>query len=403
MLRDAQPAAQVRPRALRWQYKLFWLVFLLEFLNPFYDFLYYIANINIVFLFKIPLLLLVAISGVYHLQHGLIITTESRIFIVFGAIALMKGVILNQRFDSHFLTHIYTAAMPVLAISFGAHFARDFDARARAFLSRILTAAFYLSSIAVLFYLYFYYVSESIGYFGYGSHLPLIAAFLLPQRKYFKYVFALALVAFSGKRATTIALLGVTALYLFPNFSLGGFFRLRPRRLVVALLIAGAGYLSFQYLAEHGYLRRFAALANYDFSDDTAMFLASGGRWTELQGVARRLGDDLGAWIFGAGMGAHYFVNIPLPSPYREEMHYAHFSPVGYVLVYGVVFTVLLYASMFRTIVRRLVFRRTFFYLAFASLFASSFFGATLFVDPKPWFFYGVLTSLGRVKHVRPL
>lgn len=396
------PAEKAVPR-LRWQYKLFWLVFLLEFLNPFYDFLYYIANINIVYLFKLPLLSLVGICALYHFQHRLLLTFESKLFLVFGAIAFLMGILVNRRFDSHLLTHIYTAVMPVLAMSFGGHFARDFDARAKAFLSRIMTAAFYLSSAAVLLYLYFYYVSEQIGYFGFGSLLPFVAAFLLAKRLYLKYLIALVLVVFSGKRASTISILGVTVFYLLPRFAMRRKFRFSPKRILAGLLIAAVAYVSFQYLQSNGYLRRFEQLAAYDFSDDTAMFLASGGRWTEMQGVAQRLGDSVLPWMFGAGMGAHFTVNIPLPFPYTEEMHYAHFSPMGYVLVYGVVFTALLYFNIFRTVLKRLAFRRTFFYLAFVSLFAASFFGATLFVDPKPWFFYGVVKSLLRVRHTTPL
>lgn len=397
----AAPAERTAP--LRWQYKLFWLVFLVEFINPFYDFLYYIANVNIVFLFKIPLLAMVGICAVHHLQHRLLLTFESKLFLLFGAVALVTGIVVNRHFDSHMLTHIYTAVMPVLAISFGGHFARDFDARAKAFLSRIMTAAFYLSSIAVLLYLYFYYVSEQIGYFGFGSLLPFVAAFLLAKRRYLKYLIALVLVVFSGKRASTISILGVTVLYLLPRFNIRRQLRLSPKRLVAGFVIVAVAYLSFQYLQSNGYLRRFEQLGAYDFSDDTAMFVASGGRWTEMQGVARRLGDGLLPWMFGAGMGAHFTVNIPLPFPYTEEMHYVHFSPMGYVLVYGAIFTVLLYASIFRTILRRLAFRQTFFFLAFASLFAGSFFGATLFVDPKPWFFFGVVKSLLRVRHTTPL
>lgn len=400
---DEPVTAERAAARLRWQYKLFWLVFLAEFVNPFYDFLYYIANIDIVFLFKIPLLALVAICGVFHLQYRLIVTGETLLFIVFGTFALVYGAIVNARFDSHFLTHMYTAVMPVLAMSFGGHFARDFDRRAKIFLSRVMTAAFYLSSTAVVLYLYFYYASEQIGYFGFGSLLPFVAAFLLAQRRFLKYLIALVLVIFSGKRASTISILGVTALYLLPRLGLRRLLRFKPRRILLGLVIASVAYVSFQYLQEHGYLRRFEQLASYDFSDDRAMFIASGGRWTEMQGVARRLGDNPLAWMFGAGMGAHFIVNIPIPFPYTEEMHYAHFSPMGYVLVYGAIFTVLLYFSMFRAVLKRLAFRHTFFFLAFVSLFAASFFGATLFVDPKPWFFYGVVKSLVQVRHTTPL
>lgn len=383
---------------MKWYFKLYFLLFFISSLSIYYDFFYYINNFDIVFLFKIPLLGLFLIALVFHsLKLKIYLSTESLLLLFFGMFSLCYGLFINQNFNSALITHIYTMVMPIVSISLGEYFSKNFNDDAKKFICNIFDALFYLTVIALLMYYYFHYVTGTFGYYGFGTPMPIIAAFLLSQKKYLKFSIGLVLVVLSGKRSTLITTLLVLVFHLYSQFSFSFLIRsfFRPKRIILFFLIIAVTVAGFQYAKNKSYFKRFETTLNYDLKDQDRMFLASGGRWTELICIAKYFGNDKVKWILGEGMGGQYPCYSSFGSRNMELMHYAHFSPISYLFVYGLLFTILLYLSFFRNIFVSLIkFPSNYFFLAFIALFSASFFGSTLFIDPMSWFYLGILKYL---------
>ncbi len=328
----------------------------------------------------------------YHFKGPLVLPGVSVLFLLFGTWSLGYGLVVSG-VNGPFISHLFATVTPVAAISAGVGFARNYGPEQRRFLRRVLQAGVWLSLMNVGIYLYLHLVTGSVVYFGFGSHLGFLVAYLLIDRRFGTYLLGLAAVVLSGKRSTTIVYVLVSAVYAAPTSMrrLARVPRLRIVALVAALAIAGG--FAAQYLYRVNYFRRFETTLKFDLRDERSMFLATSGRWHEVIGVGRALNEHPIHWILGKGMGAQYTVE-PLEKREIEIRHYSHFSPFGYLLVFGSLFTVLLYAGMLRTLIRKRRYRSRFFYLGWLSLFAASFFGATLFVDPKVWFLYGAVHAL---------
>ena len=161
--------------------------------------------------------------------------------------------------------------------------------------------------------------------------MTFVAAFLLVQRKYWKYFLGLILVIFSGKRMEFVTMVAILLLYLYDQFY--SFFNLR--RAFFALLILIVSFYGIQYLFEKGHFQRFEATMSFDFRDENKMFRATGGRWSEITSVANYLQKKPTLWITGAGMGESYLLTRP-DSEEIELRHYVHFSPMSYLFFLNV-------------------------------------------------------------------
>ena len=142
------------------------------------------------------------------------------------------------------------------------------------------------------------------------------------------------------------------------------------------------------------FLRRFAFLRDVDLDDGVSIMLATGGRATEVISIIEWIDGDIVKCLLGSGIGASYDYIDPRLQFSVEKLHYAHFSPFSYILVYGSIFTFLLYCAFFYRLYSGLIYKNNYFYLSFAFLFFSSFFGSILFVNPMPWFFLGVVIEM---------
>jgi len=135
-------------------------------------------------------------------------------------------------------------------------------------------------------------------------------------------------------------------------------------------------------------------IADFDISDATAIFISTGGRLTEVFSIIDFLDERSYRWFIGSGMGAQYLFFDPRDGFQPELFHYAHFSPFGYIFLFGVPFTVLFYCFLFVRVLRGQILVGNFFYLGFLFLIITSFFGSNLFIDPRIWFFYGFVIQL---------
>ena len=374
-------------------YDFFFAVLFVSYLTPLLDYPLYILGIDIVALSKIPLVTLFAISCLIHVWRPVVVTRETLLFLVFGGFALVWGLIENGIRGKVFFSHLYAIAMPVLAISFVHHAVSEEEGQIVVRLDRLMGKLFPAAVFMVVGFLYFYYVAGSWSYYGYGTPIALVGAYFLSKQSYGRWLACLLLDFLTGKRSTIIASI-LTAILVVSK---------RPKRIRLTLgtpfiavvsvvgLIYGAGLA-----AQLSLFRRFALLLEFDSSDALAVFSATGGRLTEVLSVSAYLSENPIRWLVGSGVGAQYIFTDWRPGFPPELMHYTHFSPMGYVFLLGLPFTVLLYASVFGRLARASLPAGGALFSMFAYYFIISFFGAVMFIDPRLWTFFGMFLAFKR-------
>ena len=357
------------------------------------DFPLYLAQIDVVGLSKIPLLAIFIITVIFHFQRSIKTSAETILFLWGGGIAFLVGIFEGYFLKPSFFTHIYATLMPVFAISFGRYFYLSLNSSVRLSFYRLMEYIFYCQIAMLIAYFYFYYYLESWSYFGFGTGIGFAATYMLSSGRSISYIVGLIFDFFSGKRSGVLALIFVSCWYLFHR-------RINNRILIFAPLLLL--FLGLYWLQSAGLLgdifRRFELIGQFDLDDLNAVFLATGGRLTEVFDIIDFMRDKPYRWLFGSGMGAQYLFVDPREGFYPEYFHYAHFSPFGYVFLYGVPFTVVFYVLLISRVISGVSLSGDFFYLAFIFLMTASFFGANLFIDPRVWIFYGFVIQAVRGK-----
>ena len=367
----------------------FYIIFFSSFLSPILDFPLYLAEVDIVWLSKVPLVSLFLLALVFHLTRPIKVSGESILFAFAGSLALIIGIFEYQFTRPAFLTHFYASLMPIISISFGRHFCKFCDSEVLNSFGRLMEKIFYLQVFILLAYFYFYYIQGTWSYFGFGTGIGLASIYMLSVQKKYSFLLGVFFDLLSGKRSGFIAVISVTVLYYLrrpqnSRFIIGASFFLLA---LMLLMLKDVGVF-------RDIFRRFELIADFDISDATAIFISTGGRLTEVFSIIDFLDERSYRWFIGSGMGAQYLFFDPRDGFQPELFHYAHFSPFGYIFLFGVPFTVLFYCFLFVRVLRGQILVGNFFYLGFLFLIITSFFGSNLFIDPRIWFFYGFVIQL---------
>ena len=213
------------------------------------------------------------------------------------------------------------------------------------------------------------------------------------------FLIGILLVVLSGKRATLI-----TSLLPFFAFIKPSVFKskpLLPLSIIIVLLFSSYAFVS---LNNKGYFRRFESTFNFDISNDNATFIATSGRWQEIESVVKHMNNIPYSWITGSGLGDKYLfeaknVGFDVKSEYK---HYTHFTPMSYIFLFGIPLTLIIYFMLLKkVIIGWRYFLTDFFYLCFLVSIIGGFFGANFGIDPKIWIFTGITFSLIKNKNVR--
>ena len=205
------------------------------------------------------------------------------------------------------------------------------------------------------------------------------------------YLVCIFLIIASGKRSTILNVSFGSIIY-YANFlsMLKNF-----KSIILSIFLISILGVSFNWAMNNGVFRRFEDTLAFDISDSRTTFIATSGRWQEIEGVVKHLNQNKYKWIFGSGFGDKYLFEDTIYGYLRTELkHYAHFSPAAYIFMYGVIFSSLLHFYLFSYF--RMNFRNhhnNFFYISYCVLFFAGFFGATLFTSHMPWFFLGIISQ----------
>jgi hypothetical protein len=266
------------------------------------------------------------------------------IFIVFGIIGFLKGVLLQQ-YSAAFFSHIFYIVMPLLMIPYGYAFFRDIstDNSLMAYLFKVIKINFYYGLLVIItFYLLNYFnfaVYDAIDIWNILIAIPLFI-FISPSA--LNLFLALIMIILAGKRV--ILVVGVLMI-------IGGFMYQR-KNLFLWLSIAILTTLASIYfivatnieLPEHRFFRTIFFILDGNYND------AFAGRFNEALNAIKSLAADSSGFIIGAGMGGEYYPWPDVPGAENYKSHYAHFSFISYMWVGGIFFAILIYCQLIRLI-----------------------------------------------------
>lgn len=373
-------------------YKLFWFLFLVEVgFTPLLLIISYIFKVNFVFLFKVPALLSFVIIVLFNFKKGLRWNFINILFAAFGFFGLLWGLSEHwSTIDAKILPSIYTYLMPVFSISFGIHFAKSYDYILKSYVDKYMMLSFYMLAFVLILYVIFHFIIPLIPYFGFGTKIDFVVAYLLGNNRLGLYGTSLLLVLASGKRATTLNVALISVLYYSRMFLSK---KLKDWLIIMGSSIIIIGGMSYAY--QNNYLRRFETTFEFDINDKRAAYLATSGRWNEVVGVYEFMEEKPIRWIIGGGLGSkyHYEDNI-YGYTRKKDSHYTHISPLGYTFLTGLPFTIILYSYFIYLIIKGRKKNNNFFYLCFVVMIFGGIFGANLFIDHKIWVIVGVSTVL---------
>lgn len=344
------------------------------------------AEIDLVYLFKVPLIITFLILVAFHTKNRLRFSPITLLFGYFGIVGVLIGAIEGTLLTKPALVHLYMISMSIMGCSFGYWMAAKYDVNMQRMIHRVMSFIFCVSVITLSAYFYFHFIAKSIAYFGFDSYLPLVSAMFLADKKYILLAIAFILVVFSGKRAPLIAMLTPVLIMQINVLIRPRLKKLFTNFVIVVFLIAGGGFI----ITQTDLANRWELIASTDITNLDSIHVATSGRSVELFGLWNHMSDSLVRWFIGSGIGGQFTIE----AVFREELinreqHYLHLAIMTYLLVFGAPFLLFLLGYITYVFWRNRRNFSSFFYIGMLVTFVGSLFGAGLIVEPIFWVFLG--------------
>jgi len=302
-------------------------------------------------------------------------------------IGIFLGLIQGN-VNREFLVHIYTCLMPVFAMSFGWYFFEAFliYPKIQNRMSQALYITFFSGLLATVIFRVGYFSGQAsysaVGLWNYTFATPFL---LIDKRNLLLSIISLAGSFIAAKR---IGLL-VVSIYFFINIFLIrknfiNFFK-------VIIMISVAIYFLFPILDEIGVFNRIS-YAITKLLTEGDIDAATAGRTSEIRMIITYFSREPVRYVFGAGFGSKIEV---FESYFR---HYSHFTPLSYVIVGGLGFSVIIYGfliltslSLLKKANAKILPKESIAYvLLFLGIIISSFTGSVLTNYTTLWVFVGI-------------
>lgn len=306
------------------------------------------------YVLRFSYLALFGLAAVYHLVNWRLPFFPA-LSLCFAAVLIVGGGkgLIEGNFTRAFLSHIFYVTMPIVMLSYGYYFSRDYLASAA--LQRLLriamVAALVASAGAVGLFIYGYQSGHAVynaiglwnGFFAgpFLLNMPMGALSL---------TVAVAVVVLAAKRGVMVG---------FAAFFIVGFL-LRNRRLLwLAMIPAAIALLNYSSIVDfagraidpawspipvqgpHGAPERLSGTIDSIVSGDLEG--ASSGRLSEMTAAASILLSRFDHMLLGAGFGAQF---VPWPASPDYLSHYSHFTPLAYVWIGGIFMPAVVYGSI---------------------------------------------------------
>lgn len=367
------------------QFKAYWFFVFLKSISGIFLLVNYLVGVNVLFLFKIPLILSTLLIGYYHLNRKFFFGFIAKLFLVFFLWSICVAFYYGNALSSKTLSHTYTIFMCVFGVSFGYYFGKYYNDKLDWSVRRYMRLLFFVTIPILLVYYYCYYFTSKIEYFGFDTELPTSIVFFAGQGQMTYFVATILLIIFSGKRSPLISILFIAIIYLIKAVNFKKVKNLAITSLVVLLLGA---FVTAAY--NSGLLWRFESVINVDIEDEDSFYIATSGRSAEFMGILNHMNADPKRWYIGSGLGGAYYIDI-IRGDYEERyQHYTHLSLLSFVFLFGIPFTILLLIYIIHLVIKNFKYYNNKYYLGMVVTFISSLFGAGMFVDSIFWVFLGV-------------
>jgi len=342
-------------------------------------------------LFKVSLALLFLYSLYWSIRREkLHLTYESILFIFFSPLAFTTGL-LDNGINQATLPHLFTAIIPIFGISLGYDLAKR-----NMFETSIETANKQIYLVCLLMLPLYYYLHKAGLIYRLGITAPVffLSAYFLVTRQYVSIIACFILVLLTGKRIYIALYVLQCSLFVLVYLS-RALVTLKAGKLVskFVLFLMFWGVLAIAIIPVIGpdFIRDFEIISLNDLSNMEQLNEITSGRVDYLTSLIAHLRQEGSHWGLGSGFGEMIEVYFTHSDSY-ETKAYPHSSLGGYLLIYGLVFTLLLFGGFVQALVIGFYsLGDKYVYLVFFCFFLLTISGANLMVDPLGWVFFGAL------------
>lgn len=366
-------------------FQIFWFLMILKAFSGILLIISYLTGIELLYLFKIPLLGSVMIIFLFHLEFKIFNGFISKLFLFGLFLTSIVAVYFGNSLSTKTLSHLYTFSIAIFGVSFGHSFAKNYTKKIDDLVNKYIDYLFWVSTGIMLIYYYCYYIAGTISYFGFDSELPLVVAFFLGMGRNFYAVVSLLLIFFSGKRSPLISSMVLVIMLSLRNFKIT-----KPKNLAIAIILTAVVSLGIMYAYSRDFLWRYENVLSVDLSDEDSFYIATSGRSAEFMGVLNHMNAAPERWWIGSGLGGSYYIDIIRGDYEQRYQHYTHLSLLSFVFLFGVPFTILLVGYILNLIIKNYKYIKNKYYMALVITFIGATFGASMFVDPIFWVLLGI-------------
>ncbi|TDO26919.1 hypothetical protein [Sediminibacterium goheungense] len=367
------------------QFKAYWFCVFLKAFSGIFLLINYLLGIDILFLFKVPLILSSLIILFYHVKKTFFFGFIAALFSAYVFLGTGVAIYYGNSLSTKTLSHLYTIFICMFGVSFGYYFARYYNKNIDGAVRKYMQLLFFVTIVILLIYYYSYYFTGKIEYFGFDTELPTSIVFFVGQGQTGLFVITILLIFLSGKRSPLISVLVISLIFLIKavNFK-------KIKNLIIGLLLLMSISVAIVVAYNNGLLWRFESVIAVDIEDEDSFYTATSGRSAEFMGILNHMNADTKRWYIGSGLGGAYYIDI-IRGDYEERyQHYTHLSLLSFVFLFGVPFVILLVGYIFFLVVKNFKYYKNKYYLGMIVTFVSSLFGAGMFVDSIFWVFLGI-------------
>lgn len=313
------------------------------------------------------------------------------IFIAMFLIGCLGGITFNQM-DGYFLRHLYGWVVAFFGFSFGAKSSHLIENIIKKHI-RVIYVFFTILILELLVY-FVSYKYGILSYFGMSTLISYYSLLFFSKNHYLLFLISIVGAVLSGKRVVIVGVAAVVGLvFTARGVCIESTFANVKRRPLFSFLFL-VGFLVSLYMAsKFGAFSRLQLIFNPDsYASVRSLYIVTSGRSAEFIAQLKGLLLSPMSFFLGGGWGTYFVEHLgELGERGAWYKHYSHFSPFYMVLVYGVPFTIFIYVNFISLFWSKISKHNSFvFQVAFFG-FITSFFGSTVYVDPKFWFFLGAL------------
>lgn len=329
------------------------------------------------------------VATIYFLQKS---NKKYNIVQILFFIFFFQGIIVglfNKNSPLSFIIQSYQYIMPIIMLEYSKNIVNKLQYNNLKIRKKVkILGIVYVICVLIFKCLYMLGMTN---YSAYGSGTIM---YILPYLLFFerdKKISFLVILAgiLSGKRVILLEVLIICSLYLILNFKK---IKLKYFLIGVPTFVSGFIYL---YKCTNVFNRILFTFNNL-FSDSKNYYLATGGRSEEIFLIIKKLNSNFISWFIGKGFG--YKVQI------AENLFrgYSHFSPLGYTMIVGIFFPIILY-TIFIYIFWKLFLNKKkickMFSVYIMEILFASLTGGVLFNETKVWFIIGLSYCLYKSRY----